>query len=95
MPVSNITTLLEIMQGNEELLSLQNTGNFILKKTFLAKQNVIAQGNIVAIGYFQQPLKTPTSSQASCSAGQFMDDENYHYVCVGKNHWKRSALSDF
>lgn len=95
MPVSNITTLLEIIQGNEELLSLQNTGNFILKKTFLAKQNVIAQGNIVAIGYFQQPLKTPPSSQAPCSAGQFMDDENFHYVCVGKNHWKRSALSDF
>ncbi|MDI2091469.1 hypothetical protein [Commensalibacter oyaizuii] len=40
-------------------------------------------------------LSTPSSSSASCSAGDIKDDANYHYVCVATNKWKRVALSDF
>ncbi|MDI2091207.1 hypothetical protein [Commensalibacter oyaizuii] len=40
-------------------------------------------------------LSTPSSSTASCIAGEFKDDTNYHYVCVAKDKWKRVALSDF
>lgn len=28
-------------------------------------------------------LRTPSSSRADCQPGQFTDDENFHYVCVG------------
>lgn len=44
---------------------------------------------------FQGKLSTPSSSSASCNAGEFKDDTNYHYVCVSQNKWKRVALSDF
>jgi len=40
-------------------------------------------------------LSTPSSSSAACTAGEFKDDINYHYVCVANNKWKRVALSDF
>ena len=40
-------------------------------------------------------LSTPSSSSENCSAGEFKDDTNYHYVCVATNKWKRVALSDF
>ncbi|GBR54915.1 hypothetical protein AA106555_1859 [Neokomagataea thailandica NBRC 106555] len=44
---------------------------------------------------FIETLSTPASSSASCTAGQFTDDANYHYVCVAANTWKRVALSSF
>ncbi|TCS23790.1 hypothetical protein [Acidomonas methanolica] len=51
------------------------------------------------IGYsapaFRETLTTPSSSSAPCTAGQFTDDSNYHYVCVAANTWKRVALSSF
>jgi hypothetical protein len=40
-------------------------------------------------------LHTPASSSEACTAGQFADDANYHYVCVAANTWKRVALSSF
>lgn len=40
-------------------------------------------------------LSTPSSSTSPCTAGEFKDDTNYHYVCVATNRWKRVALSDF
>jgi len=44
---------------------------------------------------FLETLATPASSSAACTAGQFTDDANYHYVCVATNTWKRVALSSF
>lgn len=44
---------------------------------------------------FHGELSTPSSSSATCSAGDFKDDANYHYVCVATNKWKRVSLSDF
>jgi hypothetical protein len=44
---------------------------------------------------FQEVLYTPASSSAACTAGQFTDDANYHYVCTATNTWKRVALSTF
>ena len=44
---------------------------------------------------FQEALYTPASSTAACTAGQFADDANFHYVCVAANTWKRVALSSF
>lgn len=44
---------------------------------------------------FQETLTTPASSSAECTAGQFTDDANYHYVCTATNTWKRAALSTF
>ena len=46
-------------------------------------------------GMFTETLHTPASSSAPCTAGQFADDANFHYVCVAKDRWKRVALSEF
>ncbi|MFT8346620.1 hypothetical protein [Gluconobacter oxydans] len=59
-----------------------------------------AISNAGGLAYFQaaqyhENLYTPSSSTASCTAGDFVDDANYHYVCVADNSWKRVALSTF
>jgi hypothetical protein len=51
-------------------------------------------GNVIAVKY-RETLTTPASSSAACTAGQFTDDANFHYVCVAANTWKRAALSSF
>ena len=60
--------------------------------TLSALANFVATSATVP---FQAPLGTPASSSAPCTAGQFEDDANYHYVCVATNTWKRVALSPF
>lgn len=44
---------------------------------------------------FQGSIATPASSSSPCKPGEFEDDQNYHYVCVAPDKWRRSALSDF
>ena len=44
---------------------------------------------------FRGVLATPASSSAACTAGDFLDDANFHYVCVATNTWKRIALNAF
>lgn len=44
---------------------------------------------------FESDLTTPTSSSATCTAGQFVNDANFYYVCTATNHWRRAALGDF
>jgi len=56
--------------------------------------DVTQKGSVSATSY-QETLYTPASSSAACTAGQFADDANYHYVCVATNTWKRVALSSF
>ncbi|MGE7826977.1 hypothetical protein [Paenibacillus sp. NPDC093718] len=36
---------------------------------------------------------TPASSTAACSQGQISWDDQYVYVCVAQNNWKRTELS--
>ncbi|GIO99489.1 hypothetical protein J14TS5_45750 [Paenibacillus lautus] len=36
---------------------------------------------------------TPASSTAACSQGQMSWDDQYVYVCVAQNNWKRTELS--
>lgn len=55
---------------------------------------LVAQEGVTASGY-TETLTTPASSTSTCTAGQFTDDANYHYVCVATNTWKRAALSSF
>lgn len=38
---------------------------------------------------------TPASSTAACSQGQISWDDQYVYVCVAQNHWKRTELSSW
>jgi hypothetical protein len=52
-------------------------------------------GKVQTATTFQEPLTTPASSSAACTAGQFTDDTNYHYVCTATNTWKRVALTTF
>ncbi|MFT8490151.1 MAG: hypothetical protein ABF672_06350 [Gluconobacter oxydans] len=68
--------------------------------TFYAKTSAngdagIHAWKVTSTGGFNENLSTPSSSTASCTAGDFTDDANYHYVCVADNSWKRVALSTF
>lgn len=56
-----------------------------------------ASGNLSGIvaNNYRENLFTPASSNSSCTAGQFADDANYHYVCVANNTWKRAPLSSW
>jgi hypothetical protein len=56
--------------------------------------SVDPNGNVIGVTY-RETLTTPSSSSAACTAGQFTDDANYHYVCTATNTWKRAALSSF
>lgn len=57
-------------------------------------QDFTLSGQLSA-GGFKAPLATPSSGRAPCQSGEFANDQNYHYVCVAQNHWKRAPLSDF
>jgi hypothetical protein len=54
-----------------------------------------ANGKALIAPLFQGSLATPSNSSAPGTPGQFMDDANYHYVCVALNTWKRVALESF
>ncbi len=63
---------------------------------YLAVQNQAGTGIAAMVAsIYQETLTTPASSSASCTAGQFTDDANYHYVCTTANTWKRVALTRF
>jgi hypothetical protein len=61
--------------------------------------SVDGAGNVVgASAHFNSlsvNLSSPPHSWSPCSPGQLAADQNYVYVCVAQNHWKRSALSSF
>lgn len=40
-------------------------------------------------------MYTPASSTAACSQGQISWDDQYIYVCVAQNNWKRTELSSW
>jgi hypothetical protein len=52
-------------------------------------------GNLSFTGsaLFLPPTKTPASSSASGTAGEFCKDTSYIYVCTATNTWKRVAIS--
>jgi hypothetical protein len=62
--------------------------------TVAGKSACLSDGTNCPTSY-RETLATPASSTAPCTAGQFTDDVNYHYVCVATNTWKRVALSAF
>jgi hypothetical protein len=61
----------------------------------ISKAGVNVSAPFSVSGMIQETLHTPSSSSEACSAGQFVDDANFHYVCTSANHWKRVALADF
>ena len=66
--------------------------------SFATSGNIVAQNQVVgnsSSGGFRGTLYTPFSSAATCTAGTFADDANFHYVCTAANTWKRVALSAF
>ena len=64
--------------------------------------NTVTGGNlqinaagVFTTGSYHVRLETPSSSSAPCTKGQIGADENYVYVCVETNKWRRSVLSSF
>ncbi|MEE8660661.1 Peptidase S74 domain-containing protein [Acetobacteraceae bacterium EV16G] len=75
-------------------LSGNNQGDWVVGTQISGGASIRGVNGVYAKQYVEQ-LQTPASGSASCTEGQFTDDANYHYVCVGKDHWRRVALSDF
>lgn len=69
------------------------------QKNGSVKFSVDGAGNVVgASAHFSDlfvHLSGPAKSSSPCSPGQLAADQNFVYVCVAPNHWKRSALSSF
>lgn len=40
-------------------------------------------------------ITPPKTSASACSAGESSFDDDYYYVCVAHNKWKRAPLSNF
>jgi hypothetical protein len=57
--------------------------------------SIDTNAGVLSAAFLHETLFTPASSSAACAAGDFADDANYHYVCVGASTWKRIALSAF
>ena len=69
------------------------------QKNGSTKFSVDGAGNVVgASAHFDAlfvHLSPPAHSSSPCSPGQLAADQNFMYVCVAPNHWKRSPLSSF
>ena len=94
VPADNYAVLGVVGYTND--LDLYTTGAVTTRHNTLddGTGNITATGNIAATAY-RESLTTPASSSAACTAGQFTDDTNFHYVCVSSNTWKRAALNSF
>lgn len=68
-------------------VEIRNDNRITLYGTATFKNGLVVDG-----GYFQERLSTPLSPSAPCSAGQFTDDTDNHYVCVAPNRWKEVRL---
>ncbi|MGB9198623.1 MAG: hypothetical protein WCB53_17000 [Terriglobales bacterium] len=55
----------------------------------------VNENGVFTAGSFHVNLATPSSSSAPCTAGQIGADQNYVYVCIATNTWKRSKLSSW
>lgn len=69
------------------------------EKNGSTKFSVDGAGNVVgATAHFSSlvvNLSGPAHSSSPCTPGQLAADQNFVYVCVAANHWKRSPLSSF
>lgn len=50
---------------------------------------------LTSTGLRVEPTAVPTTSSSPCTAGDITYDNNYVYVCVATNSWKRSALDSW
>ena len=77
------------------------TGDFLKSANFTVDgsgdttANSLKANTVTASETFIAPLKTPSSSTASCKTGQVEFSSGYVYVCVSTNLWKRAALASF
>jgi hypothetical protein len=69
------------------------------EKNGSTKFSVDGAGNVVGasarFSSLSVNLSGPAHSSSPCSPGQLAADQNFVYVCVAANHWKRSPLSSF
>lgn len=69
------------------------------EKNGSTKFSVDGAGNVVgASAHFTSlavNLSAPAHSSSPCTPGQLAADQNFVYVCVTANHWKRSPLTAF
>lgn len=69
--------------------------NLALSAGSLSVTGVAVTGGAANFSSHSVSGSTPSSSTATCTAGQITWDASYLYVCTATNTWKRSALSTF
>lgn len=92
-PTGPLGSLVEF--GNQVL---NDKGGILNPYTPPFSQGTLSFGKSVEGANSLQPLtslQTPSSSSATCTAGQIWADQNYVYVCTQANKIKRAALSAF
>jgi hypothetical protein len=79
----------------EEKMRVKSNGNILIgTATDNAVDKLQISGAVVASQYKLSALNiAPASSTASGTIGEIRYDENYMYVCVAPNTWKRSPLT--
>ena len=72
--------------GNERITI---DGNLVGVHTTSPTARLDVDGNTIRL----RTLKTPASATADGNQGDICWDNNYLYMCIGINEWKRAALS--
>ena len=72
------------------VFSTTNPGSSVLIERHRIKSDgtLVIKGNTLKI----ETKKTPTSATASGTIGEICIDDNYIYICIATNTWKRSAI---
>lgn len=80
-PAASWKYALQYEKNGNMLFSVDGTGN-------------VAGAN-AHFSSFSVNLSRPPSSSSPCTPGQLEADQNFVYVCVATNRWRRSPLSSF
>lgn len=91
-PIINIadnSNILRIVQDSEDLVKIADT-----KITQQNQITLVETNNVENLSYMLN-VSPPVISSATGTVGELRFDENYLYVCVQPNQWKRLPLSSF
>jgi hypothetical protein len=77
------------------------TANAVITNPQGSQQVTQPPGTVLGVNFLQAtstlgaPISTPSSSSATCIAGQLWSDANFVYICTATNTIKRAALASF
>lgn len=90
------TTALGTVANGIDFSAYTFTGNFLKSINFTVDGKGNATANTVkATSALIGVSVSPGVSNSACTPGQIQNDQNYIYICIATNHWKRALLTSF